>query len=363
MYGSDPPWRAETQFTATHRGQDGRINLSSNELLHERLELLQGAVCPGNSPRLASYPRTGRAAEALAALLGLPTESFVLTPGSDCAVRLLLTGLVGGGEWRGPIVLPEPNYESWRDVARWLGVPVVPVVSATCDPSEYLHGLCEAVGSTRDALVVVSVPNGPAGWSFDPTQLDELAEACRRRGHLLVVDACYHVFDGPLGWLFRYAGRHVVVLASLSKSHGLAGARLAVVTGDRTVLATLAAMNVEGMVSAQAVGAAERLAPCAQALAEIWEDVRAVREQVGALLAEQGFAVLRSGGNFLNVRVGDDGAARRVERGLSDRGYRVRVTSGLPGLSGCIRFTVGDRGLMDAFVPQLIATAAATADR
>ncbi len=63
------------------------------------------------------------------------------------------------------------------------------------------------------------------------------------------------------------------------------------------------------------------------------------------MLAAAGLEVFPSEANFLLVRCGDGAAgperARRLRRGLAERGILVRDVGGYPGLAGCLRVSVG----------------------
>src|ERR1019366_3154170 len=110
-------------------------------------------------------------------------------------------------------------------------------VRAFCAPDacteRQLTELVEAATGGRDTLIAVSTPNGPGGGIAPPELLDRLGEESERNGHLLVLDGCYQSFAGPHDALLPRVGERTLVVHSLSKSHGLAGARVGLVFGTR----------------------------------------------------------------------------------------------------------------------------------
>jgi histidinol-phosphate/aromatic aminotransferase/cobyric acid decarboxylase-like protein len=85
----------------------------------------------------------------------------------------------------------------------------------------------------------------------------------------------------------------------------------------------------------------------------IWAELRDVRADAEARLRGWGASPLPSGGNFLAVRVGTAAEAAAVTDRVAEAGYRIRDLSPLPGLHGCIRFTIADAATTGAFLSVL----------
>src|SRR5207248_2131 len=80
-------------------------------------------------------------------------------------------------------------------------------------------------------------------------------------------------------------------------------------------------------------------------LGRIWSDIGRARKHAVATLSSLGHQPLPSGGNFLTIPVGTQLAATTLQEQFSRRGYRIRLLTEAEGLSGHIRFTVGDPDL------------------
>jgi histidinol-phosphate aminotransferase len=324
---------------------DARINLSSNELVHPALDcLLVRALSAVQPPALSRYPVTAAAIGAIGSSLGLDSREFVLSPGSDAALRMICWDYARAAGDGALLVLQHPNYPAWEEAADRVGLAVRRVSAAGSDRGEGLQTarLLAAAEQGRDWLFAVSVPNGPLGWAIPPGDLDLLASLCQERGHLLVIDSCYQAFDGPLDGHLRRRSESVMVVQSLSKSHGLAGARAAVVAGSEARIATFASSHLEQTVSGPSVLVAAAMSQQHSDLCEIWNEVRHAREVADRELRRLRFNPLPSGGNFLAFRVGSRCEAGHVAEGLSRAGYRLRDLSDLGGMAGCLRITIGD---------------------
>ncbi|MFE4924861.1 aminotransferase class I/II-fold pyridoxal phosphate-dependent enzyme [Streptomyces sp. NPDC056661] len=322
------------------RTADSRLNLSSNELHHPRLgPVLAAALNKIDPVMLYRYPTTAVGIAQLAEHFRIRPDGLLLTPGSDSAIRLICDHYAAkhpGGD----LLLQFPNYSAWELAADQRGLEVHRLSGS---PEEQAERLCTAARACQNALVAVSVPNGPCGWSLSDSRLAELTEIADQRGHLLVVDSCYQAFSGDLTHHLANAGGPVVVVQSLSKSHGLAGARIGVLAGEPKLIAELGESQLEQAVSGPTVHlAVTLLAHGGDELRKIWADIARVRDRTAEHLNGLGLAVLPSGGNFLALDIGSAQGAGHVTVGMSQRGYRVRDLSDVDGFEGYVRLTIAD---------------------
>lgn len=327
------------------RAFDDRLNLSSNELIHPTVDrILREAldrICPSV---LRTYPVTANIVADIAWCFGLDAREVILTPGSDAAIRLISHHYAARADGSRNLVLQYPNYYAWEQAALWLGLPVARVTSECADPLDQGERLLAVARSQHGSLIAVSVPNGPVGWCIPTPHLEMLIEVAGERGHLLVIDSCYQAFNGNLAEQIERRGDNVLVIQSLSKSHGLAGVRIGLVCGTAAQMDALSESRIEHAVSGASLFLARAVLEHEAALKNIWDEIAHARRQAALVLRASGAPPLPSAGNFLTVRLGSTGMALGVTQWLLAAGYRVRNLSEMPGLQGCIRFTIGDLG-------------------
>ncbi|MGW1059896.1 aminotransferase class I/II-fold pyridoxal phosphate-dependent enzyme [Micromonospora rubida] len=334
------------------RTPDSRLNLSSNELLHPRIDdVLRYALAEVGPDIVRRYPITLGTISVIAEHFGMENDEFIVTPGSDSALRLICWYYAASRGGSGKMLLQYPNYDVWESVATLHRLPLHRISGG---PGEQAARLLAAARQEHGALIVVSVPNGPGGWVLPPDRLDELALVAAERDHLLVIDSCYQAFHGPIAGQLVRRGGPVLVVQTLSKSHGLAGARVGLLAGAPDRIHELARTQLEQTVSGATLQVVRAMLDRADVLREIWADIRAARAAAEWRLREQGLEPVPSGGNFLTVPVGTAGQAGQAERALSAAGYRVKNLSGIPGLAGCLRFTIGDPATTEAAVAALL---------
>jgi aspartate aminotransferase len=131
----------------------------------------------------------------------------------------------------GDLVIPTPSWVSYAPQARILGRPVHWLPTSAADDwmlsAEQLEAFCQQ-DPDRPRIVILNYPSNPTGASYDPLQLEMLADVAQRYGVVLLSDEIY----GEL----HHAGRHVsiarfypegtIISSGLSKWCGAGGWRL-----------------------------------------------------------------------------------------------------------------------------------------
>lgn len=336
---------------------DSRIDLSRNELSHPCLEsILAHAFSQLKSGDFRRYPNVSYAVAPIAERLSLNPEEMLLTPGSDSALRLIcqyyLHSYLRSFDCGGILLLQHPNYFAWEQSAELLGIKIQRIRwSDMCAPG---REMIQAAESHRAALIGISIPNGPVGICISSAELDELIETVRRRGHLLIIDSCYQAFNGLWTTHFTRAKEQVVVVQSLSKSHGLAGARLSVLAGNANLVRQLANSHLEDAVSCAALSMGCAVLERSEGFEAIWNDIKCSRKFAAETLDRAGLRVLPSGGNFLTFCLDSQEQATGVEQRMSAYGYRIKHLTNDIAFSNCLRITIQDEPTTTTVIDRLL---------
>ncbi len=152
-------------------------------------------------------------------------EHVLIGPGSKELMFLLQ--LVYDGD----LVIPAPSWVSYAPQARIAGRKVhwLPTDSATglgVTP-EALEQLCRREPG-RARLMILNYPGNPTGTTYDPPQLEAIAEVARRFGVLVLSDEIYgglH-FEGAHISIARYYPEGTIISNGLSKWCGAGGWRI-----------------------------------------------------------------------------------------------------------------------------------------
>jgi len=211
-----------------------------------------------------------------------------------------------------------------------------------------IEGVAEAVERHGAKMIFVTLPNNPTGNLIAHAEIERLLELPL----LVIVDEAYVEFAGVsvVDMIGRYP--NLAVLRTFSKWAGLAGLRIGYGLFHEELIQHLWKIkqpyNINVAAQAAALGSLE--------------DVDYLMDKVGIVVAEReriydrlqslaGLHVYPSKANFLLCRV-LAGDAKALKDELMRRGILVRYFN-KPGLSDCIRFSIGTPDQNDVLLAAL----------
>ena len=295
----------------------------------------------GNFRRpLNRYPevRPQKLRRELAKRFGCEPEQLLVTRGSSEAIDLVIRTFCQSET--GSVLTTTPTFSMYRHYAEVQGARIIEVPTlAEQDFAIDVDAILEACDdSTR--LIIVCAPNNPTGTTLPRADLERLLEL-RGDKSAIVVDEAYVEF-GDKPSVSELLGRfdNLLVLRTLSKALGFAGARCGGVAGPAPVIRMLSAVQAPYALATPVVECVEdalqanQLELARKTVAEIIDE----RERLAEALRRYGFVtkVWPSNANFLLIRVDD---AARVMRRCGEEKVLLRHFGG--GLDDCIRISIG----------------------
>ena len=312
---------------------DDAVRLNANE------SPLVSAV--GNFRRpLNRYPevRPQKLQRALAARFDCAPEQLLVTRGSSEAIDLVVRTFCRSG--RDNILTLSPSFSMYRHYAEVQGAEIIEVPALGEQDFAIDVDAILAACDKNTRLVFVCSPNNPTGATLPRQELERLL-ARRGNDSAIVVDEAYIEFGtrpSAIGLLDKYP--NLLVLRTLSKALGFAGARCGAVVGPEEVIRMLSAVQAPYALATPVVECVEdalqteQLALAENAVAQIIEE----RERLMSAVGTFGFVrkVWPSDANFFLIRVDD---ASGVMRCCEEHKVLLRHFGGE--LSDCIRISVG----------------------
>jgi histidinol-phosphate aminotransferase len=269
--------------------------------------------------------------------------------GSNEVLQSLLLAYGGPGR---SVVLFEPTYQLHAHIARVTGTGVA-VGRRTDDHALDLDEVARVLADADPVVTFLCSPNNPTGRAEPPGVVDAVAALAPG---LLVVDEAYGQFarTSALDRVRREepAAAATVVVRTFSKTWSMAGMRLGYLVGPPEVVEACQAVALPYHLDAvkQLAGrlALEHVEEMEARVAILVEERGRVARALGNLPVD----TWPSDANFLLFRPRERSAAT-VWQGLVDRSVLVRDCSAWPGLSGCLRVTVGTPEENDRFLEAL----------
>lgn len=264
----------------------------------------------------------------LTAYTGFAAEGIVVGAGADELLDMLAKVFLEPGDIA---VSTAPTYTMYSVVTATMGARLV-AVRDRADLGLDLDALVAAAGQAK--LVWLCHPNNPTGHARPLEDLAALAKAVRCP---VVVDEAYYEFHGTTAADLIAGQPNVVVVRTLSKAFGLAGARVGYALAAPEMARWLNRVRPPNSVGSLSVALAVAALQDAAGMHRRVATILAHREELAIGLRELGLTVLPSAANFLLVRVPE---ARATAQRLMRQGLVVRDVSARPGIEGCLRITV-----------------------
>jgi histidinol-phosphate aminotransferase len=272
---------------------------------------------------------------AISRVAGVAPERIVPGAGADELIRLVTTSVVGPGD---AVVVPTPTFPMFAVEAGLAGARVVAVPRAHPAERQPAADIRAAVEHERARLAWICSPNNPTG---DATPLDEVTAIADGLEAIVVVDQVYLEFAAAAGATgldaiaLQDAVPNVLVLRSLAKAFGLAGARIGYLVVPDALAERFDALRLPLAVSMAtevlALGALADPAAASERHAAIMAEQRRLADAVRGL----GCEVLDGLGNFVTFRPPD---AAELASGLLARGLVAREFGPGP-MAGWLRAT------------------------
>lgn len=282
-------------------------------------------------------PQPHRLRAAMAALYGVETNELVITRGADDAIDMLVRAFCRPGV--DAVAISSPTFTAYEHFARLQGARIIDVPldqNFDFDADRLIESLHN---EPNVKLAFICSPNNPTGNEVDPSTVLTVAEALPDT--IVVVDEAYLDFSSTESLAKEVARRsNLVVLKTLSKAFGLAGARVGAAIGNAELIAMagrvlppypLPTLSIEAAMAA--------LAPSRRSIhQERIARIKSERERLTPLLASSPIvkSVRSGGGNFLFLEVDD---AQALADKLRSLGIRVRFRP--KAAPGGLRLTIG----------------------
>lgn len=327
--------------SARKESQGGKVWLDANE---------NPATPHAGAPLLNRYPepQPPELVARLASLYGAAPANILVTRGSDEGIDLLVRAFCRAGQ--DAILITPPTYGMYVVAAGIQGAavrtaPLVAEKDFAVDPAAVISASLaapSAEGAGQVKLVFLCSPNNPTGRNLARADVLQIVDALAGRA-VVVVDEAYAEFSLSESLVSALPSRaNLVVLRTLSKAFGLAGARVGVTLAAPELIGVLQKILAPYPIPTPVVSAAlAALTPDAIAAARrSATDLVAGRERLAAALLRLSYVrkVWPSDANFLLVAVTDSARIMQLARAagliIRDRSKdvpnTVRITIGSP---------------------------------
>jgi histidinol-phosphate aminotransferase len=258
---------------------------------------------------------------------GIPADRIVAGNGSDELIGYILLACLEPGE---TVLTTEPSFSMYHILGNQFHADVE---SVELEQDWRLPD--DIVSRARSSKIVfLGSPNNPTGNRFDQDTILKLVE---ETDALIVLDEAYAEFaeDSLVSKVQSYDS--LVVLRTLSKAFGLAGARVGFLLGFKSIVKGINTVRLPYNLNSLSQAAGEVVLENAESLRERWSTIVRERDELYEFLNANGFNPCPSEANFILFK--PEKPESLYEHLLED-GIRVRQFDG-DRIGAYLRVTVG----------------------
>jgi histidinol-phosphate aminotransferase len=283
--------------------------------------------------------------KALADLHTVRPEQIFCANGSNEVLQSLCLAYGGPGR---RVATFEPTYALHAHIAHLTGTEVTEA-SRRPDFSLDLELVDDTLRQAAPTITFLCSPNNPTGMADDPSAVRHILE---RAPGLVAVDEAYGQFADWSALDLVADDKPIVVIRTYSKTWSMAAMRLGYLVGPVEVVEALERVALPYHLDAVKQAAGRLALRFTDEMEERVGIIVRERQRLLSALAKLPVTTWPSQSNFILWRPdGRDG--RQVWQGLVDRSVLVRDCSSWPGLTGCLRTTVGTPEENDRFLATL----------
>ena len=239
-----------------------------------------------------------------------------------------------GGTGRS-IVFPVPSFSMYAVYAQLSDSQPVPV-QLNADFSVPVEKILQAAEESDAKLIILCNPNNPTGTVMPLADIETIASKAKCP---VLVDEAYFEFYGEsaVGLMAEYD--NVIIARTFSKAYGLAAARVGYVLATASIIAMLERVLMPYHINALSLATAEILYQMRDEFMPGLEQMITERIRLAASLETiAGIKVYPSETNFILIKTSK---GKELGAYLFEKNIGVRDFSSAPGLTNCIRLTIG----------------------
>ncbi len=249
---------------------------------------------------------------------------------------------------QGPVLGFTPSYSMHPLIAKVTGAQWIDG-KRNADFSLNTTDAVAEIQKHKPTLTFITTPNNPTGGAVTIDEVQQLADACKVVGGLLVVDEAYAEFSQEKSAVTLIANNpHVIVIRTMSKAFAFAGARVGYLVSDVAVKDAMMIVRLPYHLSALTQAAAQVAIDHRAELLGGVATLIAARESVVQALGDMGLTTITSSANFV-LFTGFKQDAPQLWAALLEKGVLIRDV----GLSGYLRVTIGNEAENNLFLSAL----------
>ena len=319
--------------------RNGLDCLDKNEAPFSPMEIYPGFMEFLNEFDLRTYPDPYELYLELAKYTHLETEELLITFGSEQALRFCYELMVNEGD---EVITLNPTF-AMLDVFNSMSGAKSQKINSVNMKYDFEELLGRVGKNTK--LVVIPNPNNPTGSIFDLNKIELLANKCREKGALCVIDEAYHPYSSVTAQSLVRGNENIVVTRSFSKSWGMAGVRVGYIIANKNTILLLRKLKPIDEISTYSMASCLFALKNPNIVSLNVNQVEKWKKKFSEFQTEK-IKYIESSANFILVKLAKE-MYFDVDVWFKNNSIKIKSNFDVVDLFSCIRFSVGKDHVMD----------------
>jgi len=289
-----------------------------------------------NSNYLTTYPEIEQLYKILAKKFKLNKEMFILTAGSDMAIRNCFELFVRRND---RIITLSPTYGMVDVYAKLYGCKQVKINfgrKLKLDIVELINKI-----NSKTKLIIIANPNSPTGTIIENRQLIEIFKKAKKFNCYVLIDEAYYGFYKNTVLPFLKKFPNLIVSRSFSKAYGLAGCRVGMLIANKTTAKRLYKFRPMYEINSISVLIVKEMIKNDSILKKYIQETKKGKKHLIKTLDKFGFFYHNSYTNFLIVDFKTEKLKNKIWQYLKKKNILIPEGLQIPGFKTFLRFTLG----------------------
>lgn len=224
---------------------------------------------------------------------GVPQEEALITSAVSGGLLLALIATCDVGD---ELIIPDPYFLTWKDLANVFGVK--PVFCDTYPDFTWKREKLESCVTEKTRALILSCPSNPVGAVPTEEEFQTIAAFAKEHDLWIIYDEIYEKFhfDGPHPNMSAYYPK-TITLGGFSKSHSMTGWRIGTAVGPKPIIEEMIKLQQYSFICASTTAQWAALTAMETEIEDRIDDYRKKRDWICRELAEH-YEIFQPKGTF-----------------------------------------------------------------
>ena len=289
-----------------------------------------------NSDYLTTYPEVEPLYEIFSKKFHLNKEMFVLTAGSDMAIRNCFELLVRSGD---KIITLFPTYGMVDVYAKLFEANQIKIrfnKKLKLDINKLIKEI-----NYKTKLIIIANPNSPTGTIIENKQIINILKKAKKFNCYVLIDEAYYGFYNTTFVSYLKKFPNLIISRTFSKAYGLAGCRVGVIIANKTVAKRLYKFRPMYEINSISVLIIKEIMKNKSILKKYIQETINGKKYLIKNLNKFGFSYYNSYANFLLVDFRTKNLKTKISNYLKNKNILIARETNILGCKNFLTFTLG----------------------